>query len=78
VLTEALVQLMAALCQSQELSLLCHSQPSSKGWGITKVWEKGSGKHCIVHKSHLLFKTLTHGEFPVNAEKTVKPCHVNP
>lgn len=35
--------------------------------------EEGSGKHCIVHRGYLLFKTLTHREFLVNAEKTVKP-----
>lgn len=35
--------------------------------------KKGSGKHCIVHRGYLLFKTLTHGEFLVNAKKMVKP-----
>lgn len=70
--TELLVQPVATLYQSQQLSIL--PQPAQlEGLGSTKVTEKGSGKHCIVHRGYVLFQTLIHGEFPVTAEKTVKP-----
>lgn len=48
-----------------------HCQPSSDGQGH-KGRKKGSGK-CVVHWGYCLLKTLTHGEFPMKAEKTVEP-----